>query len=370
MPLNQTLLTRAFPLIAMAMSLPASTAAASDFTISFGSCARERLPQPIWTEVLATDPDVFLFIGDNQYADVFYRDGRRVMAPVDDIERIREAYRDLDAKSGFRRLRRAVPLMATWDDHDYGANDAGTEYALKEESKQAFFDFYGFRENDPIREQPGVYNARVFTEEVAGEAKRVQVIMLDTRFNRDSLDRKDVREPGLGSYRPTEITSKTMLGEEQWEWLEAELRKPADVRVIASSIQVVAWEHGYETWGNMPHERQRLYDLIDETDAAGVVFVSGDRHLMEISRDASGWEGAGVPYTMWDFTSSGMTERPRPVSEPNSYRVGPVLRETNFGVIEIDWTEDGSDASIDLVGLGDQGQMLTRQTVWLSDLAE
>ncbi len=339
--------------------------AASDFRIAFGSCARERLPQPIWTEIIATDPDLFLFIGDNQYADLWLKDGRIVMAPVEDVARIEEAYAELGRQPGFRRMQRHCPIMATWDDHDYGANDAGNDYVLREQSQQAFLDFWGFRDNAPIRDQQGIYHARVFER----DGRRVQVIMLDTRYHRDPLERG--QRPGArGPYVATADETKTILGEAQWAWLKEQLSSEADVRVIASSIQIVADEHGYETWGNFPHERQRLYDLIDETNAAGVIFVSGDRHLMEISRDAGRGPDMRVPYPMWDFTSSGMTERPRPVEEPNAFRVGPVRRETNFGVIDIVWGEGDAEAVIHLTGYGDQGQMLTRQTLFLDQLRE
>ncbi|MEM7756299.1 MAG: alkaline phosphatase D family protein [Planctomycetota bacterium] len=335
-------------------------------TIAFGSCARERQPQPVWTEIIAKDPDLFLFIGDNQYADVFYENGQRVMKAIPNIERLHEAYDMLAAQPGFRRMQRHAPIMATWDDHDYGENDAGKEFYLREESKQVFFDFYGFRENDPRREQPGVYHSRMFGP--AGQ--RVQVIMLDTRYNRDPLDRLPADQRVVGPYMPTDDTSRTILGEEQWGWLEGELKKDADVRIIASSIQVVSDEHGWETWGNMPHERQRLYDLIEDTDADGVVFISGDRHLMEISRDNGRGYDMPVPYPMWDFTSSGMTERARTVNDPNSRRLGPVKRETNFGVLHIHWADEPADTRIEMHGYGDQGQTLMMQTVFLGDLQD
>ncbi|MEO1279495.1 MAG: alkaline phosphatase D family protein, partial [Planctomycetota bacterium] len=319
----------------------------------------------IWTEILAKDPDLFLFIGDNQYADFWVKDGRMVMAPVEDVERIEEAYAELARKPGFRRMRRHCPIMATWDDHDYGANDAGNEFELREESQQAFLDFWGFGPSAPIREQEGIYNARVFEH----SGRTIQVIMLDTRYHRDPLERG--RRPGArGPYVATEDTSKTILGEAQWSWLEDQLSREADVRIIASSIQIVADEHGYETWGNFPHERQRLYDLIDQTDASGVVFVSGDRHLMEISRDTGRGRGMDVAYPMWNFTSSGMTQRAQAIEEPNSFRVGPVRRETNFGLVEIVWGDDDSTTVIHFTGYGDQGQMLTRQSVFLDDLSE
>jgi len=349
--------------LAAAVLCSSAAIAADPFdVIAFGSCAREREPQPIWTEILAKRPDLFLFIGDNQYADLWFKDGRMVMEPVEDPERIREAYAELAAKPGFRRMRRACPIMATWDDHDYGANDGGREFALRDESQDIFLDFFGFRDSAPIRDQEGIYHARFF-EGPGGE--RVQVIMLDTRYHRGPLDRAEERPRGRGPYVPAADRSSTLLGAAQWEWLGDQLAMDADVRVIASSIQVVADEHGWETWGNLPHERARLYDLIDATGAEGVVFVSGDRHLMEISRDASG----AAPYPIWDFTSSGLTQDASPVDEPNAHRVGPVVRETNFGIIRFAWGGAERDTAIHLEGYGDQGQLLTRQTVWLSELS-
>ncbi len=334
--------------------------------IAFASCAREREEQPLWSEIAATKPDLFLFIGDNHYADVWEKDGKMGMRPVEKVERIYEAYEALAAKPGFAALRATVPLMATWDDHDYGANDAGKEFSLREESKKAFFDFYGEPAGSPLREQPGVYSVKSFGK----EGRRVQVIMLDTRFNRDSLELATPEQRGnrRGPYRATADSTKTLLGAAQWAWLGEQLREPADVRLIVSSIQVVADEHGFETWGNFPHERRRLYDLIDSTNATGVVFLSGDRHLTEISTDRGGDHRNAGPYPMWDFTSSGLNLKPGIVTDANALRVGPVRREATFGTVKINWGATADQTSIELTALGDKRQLLTRQTVFLSEL--
>ncbi|MGD9688613.1 MAG: alkaline phosphatase D family protein [Phycisphaerales bacterium] len=362
---------------ALAASLLVSTLAAEPVidTIAFGSCARERREQPIWDEIIKTDPDLFLFIGDNQYADFWEKDGKMVMQRVPGIERIDEAYAALAAKPGFQRMKAHCPMLATWDDHDYGDNDSGKDFPFRAQSQKAFLDFFGFASDDPIRRQEGIYHARTF-----GPAdKRVQVILLDTRYHRDLLEKgtPGAAAPGTsprgarggGPYVPTTNTSKTVLGETQWRWLEARLHEPAHVRIIVSSIQVVADEHGHETWGNFPHERQRLYDLIASTGASGVVFISGDRHLAEVSVDRGRGSAHPVPYPMWDFTSSGMTEPPGKASDPNSFRVGPVSRETNFGVIEIRWGDHPPETTeISFTARGDKSQMITRQSVFLTDL--
>jgi len=334
--------------------------------IAFGSCAREYRPQPVWEDIVAHDPDLFLFIGDNQYSDLHPspEGGRRQMRPVTDIARIQEAYGDLGAQAGWALINEQCPVLATWDDHDFGKNDGGAEYPLKAESQRLFMDFYGIPADHPMRTREGVYSSRMF----GPEGRRVQVILLDTRYHRDPIDRNPRgRVNGLGPYVPTTDESRTMLGEAQWSWLAEQLERPAEVRIIGTSVQVIADEHGWETWGNMPHERRRLYELIDAKDASGVVFLSGDRHLMEISRHAPGVEGA--PYAMWDFTSSGMTEEgERVVRDPNSDRVGPVRRTLNYGLVRLNWGEE--DTEIVLEGRGFEGELLTRQSVWLSELRE
>lgn len=324
-------------------------------TIAFGSCAREERGQPVWDTIRAHQPDIFLFIGDNVYADI-----PSIPTRADQIAR---TYETLGRKDEWQRFAAKIPILATWDDHDFGKNDAGVEWELKEESQQIFLDFFGVSSDDSRRDREGVYHAEVH----GPPGKRVQFIMLDTRYHRDGLEKAPARASGRGPYIPSLDETKTILGDEQWEWLEDQLRVAADLRIIASSIQIVSWEHAYETWGNMPHERERLYRLIDETDASGVVLVSGDRHLMEISCDRRG----STPYPMWDFTSSGLTESERQVDDPNSHRVGPVYRGLNFGLIHIDWnTPHGVE--ITLEGRGGKGgdEVLMSQLLWLDDLRE
>ena len=234
--------------------------------IAFGSCATQARPQPIWDAVVATRPELTLLLGDNIYADTL------------DMNVMRAKYAKLAAMPGFQLLRKTCPILATWDDHDLGANDAGGDYPKKDESQKVFLDFFGDPADSPRRHRPGVYDSKVF----GPEGKRVQVILLDTRYFRSRLKRKQPcknSDPYEGNPDPT----TTILGEAQWRWLGEQLRVPAEVRLLVSSIQVVAQDHGFEKWMNFPHERERLYNLIRETRAEGVIILSGDRHLAELS---------------------------------------------------------------------------------------
>ncbi|MEM7625932.1 MAG: alkaline phosphatase D family protein [Planctomycetota bacterium] len=319
--------------------------------IAFGSCARSDRDQTIWDSIVAERPDLFLFIGDNVYVDI----------PDDPTDR-RDfiiKYDQLAAKPGWRKLTATVPVLATWDDHDYGLNDAGAEFPLKAVAQEEFLRFFGVPKDSPRWDREGIYHAETF----GPAGKRVQVIMLDTRYFRDPLTRNPAgRVDGLGPYLPNPHGQGTLLGEAQWEWLGDQLRQPADLRVIATSIQVVADEHRWETWGNMPHERERLYKLIGDTGANGVVFVSGDRHLLEISKDTE----RGVPYPMWDITSSGFNWGKRSVSDPNRFRVGPVTRQPNFGVLRVDWSAD--KPTVTMEGRDLQGDLLVSAKTDLGEL--
>ncbi|MBT8044934.1 MAG: alkaline phosphatase D family protein, partial [Verrucomicrobiae bacterium] len=123
-----------------------------------------------------------------------------------------------------------------------------------------------------------------------------------------------------------------LLGEAQWKWLESELRKPARLRIIGSSIQFVAPHNGYESWSNMPMEKQRMIDLIKITRAEGVVFLSGDIHASELCLE----EPQGC-YPLIDHTSSSLNV---PLGASSTRRrMGPGFGGANFGVVEIDWSK-------------------------------
>jgi alkaline phosphatase D len=298
--------------------------------IAFGSCADEEKPQPLWEAVLDYRPELFVFTGDNVYGDVDA--GRNV--PEDGIlAELRESYADARAVEGFMRIRDEVPTLATWDDHDYGPNDGGAEFAGKRESQRLFADFWELAPDDPRRAREGIHHAQAF----GPPGQRVQVILLDTRYFRSPLRPTDERNaPGKERYVPDPDPSKTMLGDAQWSWLAERLREPAEVRVVVSSIQVLAEGHGWERWGNLPAERRRLFDLIRETGARGVVFVSGDRHIGGIYRE----EGGGLPYPVHELTASGVNQFFAASKEAGPNRLGAVYGLPNFGTLDIDWWAD------------------------------
>ncbi|MEM9883091.1 MAG: alkaline phosphatase D family protein [Planctomycetota bacterium] len=324
---------------------------AEQTVFAFGSCLKAGRPAPLFEDIIALDPDAWVMLGDNVYVDVPFvpRSG----VPFD------RKYAELAATDYWPRLTATTPVYAVWDDHDYGKNDAGREWGLKQLAKEKMFDFFGVPADHPARAREGVYQRYFFGE----PGRRVQLILLDTRWFRDRLAHK--RGEGArfgGPYGPTLDTTRTILGEAQWAWLEKVLREPADLRLIGSSIQVVSRQHGKECWGNFPHELDRLYATIAAAGAEGVVFVTGDRHHGELSRDTDD----GTPYPMWDLTTSGINEKPRAKRERNRYRVGPVRRIPNYGVVRVDWSSPTPRVELSLRTLGDE--VFSRAVVGLDEL--
>lgn len=136
---------------------------------------------------------------------------------------LRRKYAELAASAGFRRLASACPLLAIWDDHDYGANDAGRGFPLKAESRRQFLDFWRVPADSPRRGHEGVYDAASFGPPWRG----LQVILLDARWFRTGLHPGRPPTWVRGPYLPDARPGASLLGEAQWFWLEERLREPA-----------------------------------------------------------------------------------------------------------------------------------------------
>lgn len=284
--------------------------------IAFGSCNSQDKPQDIWTAIIKEKPELFIFLGDNIYGD------------TQNMKVLQEKYDKLLAKPGYIELKKNTKVLATWDDHDYGVNDGGKEYPKKEESKELFLKVFDEPAVSERRNHAGIYQSYMY----GTKGQRSQIIMLDTRTFRDKLCQIGRDRDCLGEYGKCEDTSKTMLGEEQWKWLEGELMKEADVRIIGTSTQFLEDFNGWEGWINMPHERERFIKLINKTKANGLFFISGDVHYAEMSK----LERPGA-YPLYDITSSGMTHGHN-CAGPNVNRIHGCFMNPNFGFIRIDWT--------------------------------
>lgn len=287
-----------FPLAAQ----PAATAPPLS-RIVFASCCHESKPAPIFQSILAYKPQLFVWMGDNIYGD----------SPNTAV--LREKYQLQQFRPSYREICDLCPVIGTWDDHDFGANDAGKNYPNRVESQQAFLDFLREPANSKRRTQEGVYTTYLY----GPEAQKIRFILLDTRYFRDDIG-----------------TNGDILGEAQWAWLEKTLKSSkAEINVVVSSFQVIPEDHRFEKWANFANARKRLLDLLAQPAIPPVILLSGDRHLAEISQLPA--EVTGYPLT--EITSSALTQSGGSNStEVNKHRIGENYTMNNFGSLTVDWS--------------------------------
>lgn len=310
---------------AFMLSISASNAfAVGEYNITFGSCAKQSHPQNIWQTISKEKSDMFLFLGDNVYHDTA------------DKAKIQQAYDTLGNNKNYQDFIKTTPVFATWDDHDYGEPDGGKNFNGKEASKAIFLDFFNVDKSSPAYED----NRGIHTVRYVGENKDVQIIMIDTRWYRDeiewSTEEKSSRQAkSIGPFSPTTDKTKTMLGDDQWKWLEYQLQQPAKVRILASSIQLIPEFTGWESWANYPHERSRMLDLLNKYNKNNLIVVSGDVHRGEFSKLTT-----IKNKQLWEISSSGLDAKVYPASA-NMHRVGDAVISLNYGVINVKVTETG-----------------------------
>lgn len=302
-----------------------------DFVLTFGSCNKQYLQNTLWTEIEKLNPDVWVWGGDTVYSD------------TQDMQLMQKNYQILKSSPDYARFIQTTDVMGTWDDHDYGANDSGVEYPMKKESQQLFLDFLDVPENDVRRQREGVYTTKDY--QIGNHS--IKIIVLDTRYFRSPLTPSETSEK---RYQPNSYGEGSMLGETQWKWLAEQLsQSDSDFNVIVSSIQFLSDKHGFEKWANMPHEVDKMKEVIAESGARNVIILSGDRHISELSVE----NVEELKYPLIDFTSSGMTHSfGKPKQEENRYRSGPLVTAKTFGALYFDFEK--KQVLMKLIGEGGQ----------------
>jgi alkaline phosphatase D len=333
---------RTLPPIATEEPGPTSGTSEETFRIAVGACLRYSPGGNALADIVTHDPDLMLWLGDNIYAD------------TEDMAQMRAIYDALGANKRFQALAASTEMMATWDDHDMGANNVNSTWPHRDAARAEFLRFWQAAPDDPRWDQPGVYSARTF-----GSGDRtVQVILLDNRYNLDPWDYAG------------EDPARRILGEEQWAWLRDRLLEPAKVRIIGSGVQVIQdydIDEEWEGWGDSPLERERLFRLIREMRIPGVVFVSGDMHFAELTRHPD--DGAALGYPTYDLTPSGLDqiEFEGKGQWNNPGRIGELLNSNRkHGLVEIDWALADPEIHLEIY---DRTRMFVHQVIRLSELS-
>ena len=238
--------------------------------IAFGSCADEgEGSSSVWRRIDADEATAIVLLGDTPYID------------TTDLETQRARYRAFASVPAFASLVSHTPLYSTWDDHDFGKNDTDGNLPGKENSRQAFREY---RPNPSFGEnEQGIYTS--FRQ------GPVEVFLLDARW-----------------FAGTEET-RTLLGAQQWAWLERSLRDAtAPYKVLACGMVFNGSVRPGKTdcWGRYPNEYQKLLDTIIRAGATGVVLVSGDVHWSRVIRHDT---KARIGYDLVEWTTSPVHER-------------------------------------------------------------
>lgn len=323
--------------------------------LAFGSCSKHDRPQPLWSPISDFQPQLWIWLGDVVYADTKHFPMFWEPSPVSVMKAKYDAQK---ARPAYHNFSSSTPIIGTWDDHDYGVNNGGAAYLEREQSKQLFLDFFDEPKTSARWTRNGVYGAYTF----GPAGKRVKVILLDVRYNRDD---------------PT-VPDRDILGEEQWQWFERELRESdAQINFVGSGIQVLPRDKPVqEKWTNFPRSLARLEKTL-QLSKGTVVLLSGDVHYAEIFKtrprcgaEAKNYEG------IYEITSSGMTHCLNdhfPLGFGHSifnavmgskWRVSGGFEHRNFGTIEIAWGEEtGRPTEIKVSIRGEAGQKALEQTI-------
>lgn len=285
------------------------------FTIC--SCMNEfQHSAEIWRTMVAKEPDVIFFIGDSVYADIGAPRGGADPAHL--WHRFVEARRTLDIYYS----KRLIPLLATWDDHDFGLNDAGLfNYRFVNESQQNFLNFFA---QDPrycrfMKKGPGISSSYLM-------AGQLFVLMDDRSFRLEK-----------GS-----LSRWAHWGQPQEEWLLSQVGEHSGPTWLMNGSQIFPSLPFKESFSS--DHPQQFEGMLKQLNirSSKVIFVSGDVHYTEITQVNTKELG----YQTYELTSSSIHSKNlipgSPHVIPNPHRIaGNGAR--NYILVETQMRGPGAD---------------------------
>lgn len=319
---------------------------APDFSFLTGSCA--YFNQPVYDrpgkpyggdstifETMAREKAAFmLWLGDEWYTrevDFYSEWGLWYRASHD---------RALPVLQNFWK---AMPHFAIWDDHDYGPDNIGKNYILKDVSRKIFNSYF-------CNTTAGENGQGIYTMTSWGD---VDVFMTDDRWFRSDDHEKDsingVPNPG-----------KQMLGAQQVEWLKQSLLySRATFKIIAVGNQVLNPVSKDERWSSYPAEYNDFMDFLRDNKINGVIFLTGDRHHSEIIKT----ERAGA-YPLYDITVSPLTSGTHKFGGPdkdNPYRILGIDQKQNYARFSFSGGKGNRQLTVEFFGV--QGDLLGKWSI-------
>ncbi len=265
------------PTLILALTLPLAAQSTSEVhsektitKIAFGSCNNPRDKTPaIFNAVIAKQPDVFVFLGDNIYGD------------TKDMDVLKKKYQELEAVEDFRKLRESTTMLATWDDHDFGLNN-GNGRNLKDgkaATRKAFVEYRAHRNYGNDRE--GVYHKT--------DLGAIEIFHLDPRWFSQS-------EPS-----PVDPSQPSCFGKDQWAWILKSLKESKAPFKVLSMGAIWQDKKNSETDDMFTYwyERDALLDFIRRERIDGIILHGGDIHVSRYL-----FHPGRVGYDLHDFIMS------------------------------------------------------------------
>ena len=293
---------------------------AENYKIAFGSCLDQENPQPIWNSIYREDIDSFVFLGDNVYGDI----------PSGKLNKMREAYKLQAEMIPSWLFKKNVEMI--WDDHDFGENDGGSSYPLKQEAQKLYLDFWEIPNDDIRQQRDGIYKNKI----IYIDNFIINLILLDTRYFRSDLNKTKGIKP---VYLKNEELNATVLGDKQWSWLMGVMKIKSDLTIVATSIQLLPTEHRFEKWSNFPSDHFKLKKLL-KSQSRPIIVISGDRHQGAIYNDENIYE---ITSSSLNKTISSIFRRPK---EVDKYMLGEMFSGENYGLITINTNQKIIDLEI------------------------
>jgi alkaline phosphatase D len=312
---------------------------APDFSFLTGSCSYfnepgyDRPGRPYGLdssifEVMAKEPAAFmLWLGDNWYTrEVDYQSNWGLWY---------RAWRDRSLPV-LQNLWSSMGHIATWDDHDYGPNDYGKSYHLKNTSRDVFQHFWLNHNYGDGKD--GIYTRYQYND--------IDFFLLDNRWWRD-YDKL----PDSVNGKPN--PEKKMLGKQQMDWLKEELRYSkanpfVSFRIIAVGSQVLNPVSPFDKMLAFPSEYYEFINFLKEEKIEGVLFFTGDRHHSEVIKVS--YEGL---YPLFDVTSSPLSSGTHKFGGPeanNPYRVVGVDQLQNYSRVSVSGQPKARILQVEFVG--------------------
>ncbi|MDA3860538.1 MAG: alkaline phosphatase D family protein [Melioribacteraceae bacterium] len=347
------------------------------FNFIFSACLRQKyMGYDIFTQIKSHNPNFVALLGDQMYSDydgnlnilesylsndslreALAQEGEIILNDKTVIDAFRSKYSRV-YKEGFQNMASGIPLLAIWDDHDYGEDNSDGTYRYKDEAKTVFkenFPQYPFEQNDE-----GIYYKITIAD--------VDIFVLDTRWYRSRMDEEDGK-------------NKTMLGDKQLQWLLDGIKNSnSKFKIIFSSVSMNDYggdtssdKDGIDNWNGYKFERNKIISLINDNNIKGVLVFSGDQHypsahilnwqspLITSSKDDNSVEYllSNIGNAVFDFSSSPLSYksatgtalnlsnqknplisyeiyRPEYAKPENDKHDGKINLTSVFGAVEID----------------------------------